>query len=115
MKPHNKSVNPSGGRRVFCLRKSFGRRRVTLVVTTGRPFLWAHRIALSPLGQRSCHGEKDQIFATSFFEENRDKSQKEVHEVQYVKVPNLGHIWANDVQINDTIWEFFEKHPLPGK
>jgi polyhydroxybutyrate depolymerase len=61
------------------------------------------------------YGDKDQIFPTAFFEENRDKYQKEGHEVKYIKVPNLGHMWANEVQINDTIWEFFEKHPLPEK
>ncbi len=61
------------------------------------------------------HGDKDQIFRTSFFEENRDKYKKEGHEVQYIKVPNLGHMWASDAKINETIWEFFAKHPLPGK
>ena len=61
------------------------------------------------------HGDKDQIYPTWFFEENRDKYHKEGHDVQYVKVPNLRHMWANDVKINDTIWEFFEMPPLPGK
>ena len=61
------------------------------------------------------HGDKDQIYPTWFFEENRDKYHKEGHEVQYVKVPNLGHMWANDVKINDTLWEFFDKHPPAGK
>lgn len=59
------------------------------------------------------HGDKDQIFPIAFARENRDKNTKEGHEVKYVEIPNQGHMWATEAKINETIWEFFEKHPLP--
>ena len=58
------------------------------------------------------HGDKDPIFPVAFFRDNRDRYQKEKHTVKYVEVPGLGHFWASDAKINETIWEFFAANPL---
>jgi polyhydroxybutyrate depolymerase len=58
------------------------------------------------------HGDKDFLFNVKIARENRDKYQREKHEVKYVEVAGLNHIWAADAKINGQIWEFFEKHPL---
>jgi len=58
------------------------------------------------------HGDKDRLFDVKIARENRDKYEREKHEVKYVEVPGLNHFWATDVKINDQIWDFFEKHPL---
>jgi polyhydroxybutyrate depolymerase len=58
------------------------------------------------------HGDKDFLFDPKIARENRDKYQREKHEVKYVEVPGLNHFWATDAKINEQIWEFFEKHPL---
>jgi polyhydroxybutyrate depolymerase len=57
------------------------------------------------------HGDKDNLLPVEWARENRDKYKKEGHEVKYVEVAGLGHIWATDQKINEQIWEFFEKHP----
>ncbi len=57
------------------------------------------------------HGDKDPIFPVAFARENRDKYKREGHEVKYVELPGHGHMWATTVDINETIWEFFDKHP----
>jgi polyhydroxybutyrate depolymerase len=61
------------------------------------------------------HGDKDKIISVNAARENRDKYTKEGHEVKYVEVPGLGHAWATGADINETIWKFFEDHPLPKK
>ncbi|MFN0018773.1 MAG: alpha/beta hydrolase family esterase [Pirellulaceae bacterium] len=58
------------------------------------------------------HGDKDRLLDVRFARENRDKYQREKHEVKYVEVPGLNHFWAVDAKINGQIWDFFEKHPL---
>ena len=58
------------------------------------------------------HGDMDALFSVKIAQENRDKYQREKHEVKYVEVPGLNHFWATDAKINEQIWEFFEKHPL---
>lgn len=58
------------------------------------------------------HGDKDRLFDVKIARENRDKYEREKHEVKYVEVPGLNHFWAVDAKINEQIWEFFEKHPL---
>jgi polyhydroxybutyrate depolymerase len=58
------------------------------------------------------HGDKDFLFDVKIARENRDKYEREKHEVKYVEVPGLNHFWAVDAKINEQIWEFFEKHPL---
>ena len=56
------------------------------------------------------HGDKDNILPVDFARENRDKYTKEKHEVKYVEVAGLGHMWATKEKINDQIWEFFAAH-----
>jgi polyhydroxybutyrate depolymerase len=58
------------------------------------------------------HGDRDGIFPVSFARENRDKYAREGHEVKYVEVAGLGHMWATDAGINEAIWTFFAGHPL---
>ena len=58
------------------------------------------------------HGDKDRLFDVKIARENRDKYEREKHEVKYVEVPGLNHFWAVDAKINEQIWDFFEKHPL---
>lgn len=57
------------------------------------------------------HGDKDPIFPIDFARENRDKYKREGHEVRYVELPGHGHMWATKADINETIWDFFAKHP----
>lgn len=57
------------------------------------------------------HGDKDRLLPVEWARENRDKYTKEGHEVRYVEVPGLGHMWATEQKINDQIWDFFQRHP----
>jgi len=57
------------------------------------------------------HGDKDQIFSVNTARENRDKYEKEGHEVEYVELKGLGHAWGTKDDINETIWKFFSEHP----
>lgn len=57
------------------------------------------------------HGDKDNIFPVSFARENRDKYQREGHNVKYVEIAGLGHAWATKSNVNESIWEFFAAHP----
>jgi len=61
------------------------------------------------------HGEEDPIFPVAFARENRDKYQREGHEVAYVEVRGQGHRWATKIDINETIWDFFSNHPREKK
>lgn len=56
------------------------------------------------------HGDQDKLFPASWARENRDKYKKEGHDVQYVEVAGLGHMWASKADINETIWKFFAEH-----
>ena len=58
------------------------------------------------------HGDKDRLLSVEYARENRDKYKREGHEVEYVEVAGLGHLWANKQDINETIWKFFAEHPL---
>ncbi len=58
------------------------------------------------------HGTQDRVFRSETFRENRDKYKKEGHEVKFIEVKGLGHRWATEVDINESIWEFFATHPL---
>jgi len=60
------------------------------------------------------HGDKDSIIPVDVARANRDKYQKEGHEVLYVEVPGLNHLWAGG-DINEQIWKFFADHPLAKK
>jgi len=56
------------------------------------------------------HGDKDNIMPVEWARENRDKYKKEGHEVKYVEIAGMGHIWATKQDINETIWTFFADH-----
>jgi len=58
------------------------------------------------------HGDKDKLLPVDWARENWDKYKKEGHEVKYVEVAGLGHAWATKENINDQMWDFFERHPL---
>jgi polyhydroxybutyrate depolymerase len=58
------------------------------------------------------HGQDDRLFGPNLFRENEDKYKREGHEVERVEIDGLGHFWGVKANINDTIWEFFEKHRL---
>lgn len=58
------------------------------------------------------HGDRDQIFNVQMARDNRDQYQREGHEVKYVELPRLGHLWGRKFDVNETIWQFFADHPL---
>ncbi|MGE0609112.1 MAG: PHB depolymerase family esterase [Pirellulales bacterium] len=58
------------------------------------------------------HGSRDQILPVAWARENRDKYKREGHAVQYVELPGQGHLWGASAGVNDTIWKFFDQHPL---
>lgn len=58
------------------------------------------------------HGEQDKIFPIRIARENRDKYLQEGHEVKFVEIPGLGHLWGTKADVNETIWQFFADHPL---
>lgn len=57
------------------------------------------------------HGTKDQIFPIEWARENRDKYEREGHEVKLVELSGVGHVWGTKNDINETIWQFFADHP----
>jgi polyhydroxybutyrate depolymerase len=61
------------------------------------------------------HGDRDLVLSVAFARENRDKYKREGHEVKYVELKGVGHIWGTMADINETIWKFFADHPLRGK
>ncbi|MCE9561684.1 MAG: alpha/beta hydrolase [Planctomycetes bacterium] len=61
------------------------------------------------------HGDKDKLLPVEMARENRDKYTKEKHEVKYVEVAGLGHMWASEQKINEQLYAFFEAHPLKEK
>ncbi len=60
------------------------------------------------------HGVDDRLFPIAIARENRDKYVREGHEPKLIEVPQLGHAWGKDANINETMWEFFQQHPLPA-
>jgi polyhydroxybutyrate depolymerase len=58
------------------------------------------------------HGDQDKLLSVDFARENRDKYKKEGHEVKYVELAGVGHTWGTKADVNETIWKFFEDHPL---
>ena len=48
------------------------------------------------------HGDRDRILPVEWSRENRDKYQREGHEVKYVEVAGLGHSWATKMDINES-------------
>jgi len=61
------------------------------------------------------HGARDSIFPVIIARENRDKYKREGHEVKYVELKGVGHMWGTKADINETIWKFFADHPLRRK
>ncbi|HKB36890.1 MAG TPA: PHB depolymerase family esterase [Gemmataceae bacterium] len=61
------------------------------------------------------HGDKDRVFPVDWARENRDKYKREGHEVKYVELSGLGHLWGTKAGINETIWTFFADHPRRTK
>jgi len=61
------------------------------------------------------HGDKDNLMPVEWARDNRDRYKKEGHEVQYVELAGLGHVWATKHDINETIWKFFAEHPRRKK
>jgi len=61
------------------------------------------------------HDALDRIFPVVIARENRDKYKREGHEVKYVELKNVGHMWGTKADINETIWKFFEDHALEKK
>jgi polyhydroxybutyrate depolymerase len=61
------------------------------------------------------HGDRDSLFPVGIARENRDKYKREGHEVKYVELKNVGHMWGTKADINETIWEFFADRPLEKK
>ncbi len=58
------------------------------------------------------HGDRDRILPVAWARENRDKYKREGHPVQYVELSGLGHVWGTTAKVNETIWKFFDEHPL---
>jgi polyhydroxybutyrate depolymerase len=61
------------------------------------------------------HGDQDRLLPVDWARENRDKYTKEGHEVKYVELPSVGHVWGTGADINETIWKFFAEHPRSKK
>ena len=61
------------------------------------------------------HGDQDKLLPVTWARDNRDRYTKEGHEVKYVEIPGLGHMWATGANINETIWSFFEEHSRTKK
>jgi polyhydroxybutyrate depolymerase len=57
------------------------------------------------------HGDQDRILPVEWARDNRDRYRKEGHEVKYVEVPGMGHVWAHKVDVNEQIAKFFTEHP----
>lgn len=57
------------------------------------------------------HGDADKILSVSEGRRMRDAYKAAGYDVEYIEVMGLGHIWANQVDINDKIWQFFSSHP----
>ncbi len=58
------------------------------------------------------HGDNDRILPVEWARENRDKYEREGHTVKYIELAGQGHMWATKDDINETIWSFFDEHPL---
>jgi poly(3-hydroxybutyrate) depolymerase len=59
------------------------------------------------------HGTNDGIFKISTARSDMLKYKNEYHKAHLIEVNNLGHEWANKININDSIYNFFIENPLP--
>ena len=58
------------------------------------------------------HGEKDPIFNINTARNDLKKYQNENHKAKLIEVSNIGHEWANKININDSISKFIIENPL---
>ena len=58
------------------------------------------------------HGIKDPVFSITTARNDLSKYKNENHQVHLIGVDDLGHEWANKVNINDSITVFINKNPL---
>ena len=61
------------------------------------------------------HGDADSVVPVEEGRKTKDAYEKAEHPVEYIEIKKLKHEWAHGEKINDTIWAFFEKNPLPEK
>lgn len=59
------------------------------------------------------HGTNDGIFNISTARNDESKYKNENHKAHLIEVKNLGHEWANTINVNDSIYRFFQANPLP--
>jgi polyhydroxybutyrate depolymerase len=55
------------------------------------------------------------VLSVAFARENRDKYKREGHEVKYVELKGVCHMWGTKAGVNETIWKFFADRPLRRK
>ena len=58
------------------------------------------------------HGIKDPVFSITTAWNDLSKYKNKNHQVHLIGVDDLGHEWANKVNINDSIAVFINKNPL---
>ena len=58
------------------------------------------------------HGVDDTIVKVDEGRKTRDTYQKWGHPVEYLEVPKQHHLWAHKADVNQKIWDFFQRHPL---
>lgn len=59
------------------------------------------------------HGTNDGIFNITTARNDVLKYKNENHKAHLIEVANLGHEWANKININDSIYHFFNDNTLP--
>lgn len=58
------------------------------------------------------HGDKDPIFNINTARNDLIKYKNEKHKAKLIEVYDLGHEWANKININDSISTFINENPL---
>lgn len=58
------------------------------------------------------HGDKDPIFNINTARDDLIKYKNENHKAKLIEVNDLGHEWANKININDSISIFINENPL---
>ncbi|MBK7008126.1 MAG: hypothetical protein IPN73_08385 [Saprospiraceae bacterium] len=58
------------------------------------------------------HGDKDPIFDINIARGDLSKYKNENHKAKLIEVNDLGHEWANKININDSIAVFINQNPL---
>ncbi len=59
------------------------------------------------------HGDDDPLIPPARGREARDFYKQIGHEVEFIESRGTGHAWARDLE--PTMWQFLEKHPLSGR